>query len=276
MFTRQACAIAALTLIAGSANAQILDGGIKGGKKIVANAAGYKVRALEATVVQSVGPDTVNVELHDALNNQGFGTDDGWNLQFDYMNGVFELDANYAWIDNAPAMNYDGISIGAQATPGLGGSAFAISYDRGTGDPAYADLRWIQVVRSNDPLAFDTKWGQTYAADPGFTWVLDNGYFGNNDPTNPFYGSDDNNLGTGFAADGDSLLDRPRRFNADAYIEWEATAYLATWDTANKNITVYDGVNWGFQIFAPGVPTPGAIAILSLAGVTAARRRRSI
>jgi len=258
--------VLAVTLLAGLAHAEIVGGP----QKAVKN--GYTVEAMETNALISAGPDTVNVPLEQALAKQGFGSDNGWNLRFDYSSGSFDVAENFAWVDMQPAVNAGPWAVAAADRTGAGGINFGFEYERAAGDPAVANIGFVQLIRTNTPLDHGVTWGYTDAGDPGFTYYIDNGYIGDNAPDNPFYGSDDNDPATGYAGIGQFLLDAPGRLLTDAYVEWEAQTYLATWDRANKDITLFNGIQWGFTIT---VPTPGGIAFLALGGVTAARRRRS-
>jgi MYXO-CTERM domain-containing protein len=207
--------------------------------------------------------------LHVALSAQGYGSD--WEIFTPSLRGDFRLDQYGAWTENEPAHNQYGFNWAAEANAGRGGADIALGYVPGAGDPAVADARWLQIIRTNRPLAWGRDNGATLSGDAGFTWYVDNGYTVPGGMTRDiFYGMDDNVNSTGYAANGRGLIDTPSRTLADGVV-WEAWAFLATWDRDGKAITIYDGVHWGFTMTA--VPTPGAIALMGLGGLLAARRR---
>lgn len=213
--------------------------------------------------------------LTPALNAQGYSAANGWTINRIALQGSITLGTYRAWADTDPSVSKGGMSLAAENSPGQGGATIALTYNASTAanttDPSGASVRWLQVIRTNAASGFGTANGNT-TFDPGFTIYLDNGW--NNSPTNtppnnPFYGGDDIDSSTGYAANDTAFLDRPRR---DLLIgtDWEAQAFVSTWDRANKVINIYDGVWWGFQT----LPTPGTGAMMALAGIVAVRRRR--
>lgn len=227
---------------------------------------GVTVRAMRASYVQAGNAPG----LHVALSAQGYGSE--WEIFTPSLTGDFRLDQYGAWTNTEPAHNHYGFNWAAEPARGLGGADIALGYVPGRGDPAAADARWLQIIRTNTPLAWGRNNGAALAGDPGFTWYVDNGYTVPGGMTRDiFYGMDDNVNNTGYAANGRGLIDTPSRGLADG-VRWEAWAFLATWDRDGKAITIYDGVHWGFEMTA--VPTPGTTALMTLGGLLAVRRRR--
>ena len=251
-------------LFAATAEAGVLlkpNGDFPGGGEF-ATARGVRVRAFQATYVNCGDP----AGLMSALQAQNFNWTTGANLT-----GDFRLDQNTAWAENEPAQNFYGYNFPAANRPGVGGCAFAVGYVPGRGDPLPANARWLQVIRTNDPLGWGVNHGVGLLNDVGYTWYIDNGWAGQPSPPNdPFYGADDNVNRTGYAANGQGLIDSPSR-GLRGGIWWEAWAFISTRD-ARGNLTIYDGVHWGFEMTA--VPTPGTLALMAMGGIVAARRRR--
>jgi hypothetical protein len=257
--------VAVCGLFVSAAQAGVLqkpNGEFPGGGEF-ATANNVRVRAFRATYASCGDP----AGLTDALTAQNFN----WTLGA-RLTGDFRLDQNTAWAENEPAQNFYGFNFAARNRPGMGGNAFAVGYVPGANDPAAADARWLQVIRTNSPLDWGLTHGVGLLADPGYTWYIDNGWPGQTSPPNdPFYGADDNVNRTGYAANGQGLIDSPSR-DLQGGVWWEAWAFISTRD-ARGNLTIYDGVHWGFEMTA--VPTPGSVALLAAGGLLAARRRRA-
>lgn len=259
----------ALAVLAGTASADFRtpNGSFTGGGQF-AVADGVRVTAFRpegvgAGLTQGFAP---------ALEAQGFNQRNGWDIQLRTLNGGLRLDQNEAWAVNEPAQRFYGYNFGAANRPGLGGCAFAVGYEQDDGDPESGDIRWLQVIRTNSPLTWGTNHGVGLVGDVGMTWYIDNGWNGqSNPPADPFYGADDNVNATGYAANSQGMLDSPSR-DLQNGVWWEAWVFAATADRANKRMTIYDGVHWGFRMDA--VPTPGTLGLMAMSGIVAARRRR--
>lgn len=248
---------------AGIAHADLLkpNGEFPGGVESVTSE-GVTVRAFRATLAST----TDAAGLDAAIRAQNFN----WGLG-GRITGDFRLDQNTAWAQTEPAQNFYGFNFPAVPRPHSGGAAIAIGYVPGFGDPEAVDARWIQLIRTNSPSTFGTTYGVGLVDDVGYTWYLDNGWPNQaTPPSDPFYGGDDNNNATGYAGNGRGILDASSRGLAGG-VWWEAWAFMSTRD-ARGNITIYDGVHWGFEMTA--VPTPGALALFTLSGLVAYRRRR--
>ncbi len=251
--------ISLATALAASAGILQKPGGNYPGGAATAVSGGVTVTAYNATYATS----NQAAGLVDALQQQSFT----WTVAAN-LTGNFRLDQNTAWAVSEPAQVFYGYNFAANPINGNGGNAFAVGYVPGAGDPTAANARWLQVIRTNVPLAWGVTHGTTILGDPGFTWYIDNGW-GTNPNTDPFYGADDNVNGTGYAANGQGLIDSPSRtIGAGQY--WEAWAFIST--RSGNDITIYDGVHWGWEMTA--VPAPAGIAAFVVAGGLAARRRR--
>lgn len=263
------CVVSVVVLAGGVANAGMLqkpNGNWPGGNQY-ANA-GNNVW------VRSYAPSLANANdapgFSAALQRQNFRQDaEGTGV----LSGSFTLDQNTAWATNEPAQHFYGYTGGAfdaANRPNTLGNAFALSYTPAGNDPLRENARWLQVIRTNDPLAWGRANGTAIPGDNGFTWYIDNGWPGSTPGTDPFYGADDNLNNTGYAANGRGLIDSPSRAFQTGII-WEAWAFISTRDSSG-NLTVYDGVHWGFETSA--VPTPGSLALLGVGSLLAFRRKR--
>lgn len=272
MFTAFPARLLTLLALAGSAVAArgefvMPNGAFTGGGQF-AESGGVRVTAFRPEGAAAGSPRGFS----GALEAQGISRRQGWTLDFSTLNGQLRLDQNEAWAVREPAQNFYGYTFPAANRAGKGGDAFALGYQQDDGDPEAFQVRWLQVIRTNSPLDWGTTHGVGLVGDAGMTWYVDNGWEGQASPPNdPFYGADDNVNGTGYAANGRGFIDSPSR-NLAAGVWWEAWVFVATADLANKQMTVYDGVHWGFRMDA--VPTPGTAALLVLGGITAYRRRR--
>ena len=207
-----------------------------------------------------------------------------WNYSFTPLQGSLTLNSYSAWVNNDPAITIgsgaSAITAPASAAAGYGGANFGISYNPTGTDPTNG-IHWVQVIDLNQPdntpgtPPRGTRYGVSTGG--GFTAYMDNS--GNattgTSANNPYYG----NL-SGFAyANGVGILDAPARplDAADVGLDWEAQAFLSTEsDTVNgavttHNVTIYDGVWWGFTM----VPEPGSgtLFVAGAALVLLARRR---
>jgi len=215
--------------------------------------------------------------LTPALDAQGYSVANGWTINRIALQGSITLGTYRAWADTDPDVAKGGMSLGAENNLNAGGATIALTYTAstamGTTDPSGDSVRWLQVIRTNRPSGFGTANGNS-TFNAGYTIYLDNGWNqpsmpANQPPTNPFYGGDDADASTGYAANATAFLDRPARL-VDIGTDWEAQAFVSTWDSANKIINIYDGVWWGFQT----LPSPGTASMLAMAGIVALRRRR--
>ena len=207
-----------------------------------------------------------------------------WTYTFTPLQGSLTLNSYSAWVNNEPAITIgsgaSAITAPARAVAGYGGATFGISYNPVGTDPT-AGIHWVQVIDMNQPANTPgtPPRGSTYGVSTGggYTAYMDNS--GNRttgaSANNPYYG----NLSAFAYANGVGILDGPARpLNAATLgLDWEAQAFLTTeTDTINgavttHNVTVYDGVWWGFTV----VPEPGSSTLFAVGAALAwlARRR---
>ncbi|RUL88037.1 PEP-CTERM sorting domain-containing protein [Tautonia sociabilis] len=180
----------------------------------------------------------------------------------------------------------------AYANDGYGGAEFRATYTRGTGDPALADLYWIQMVDTGDPIV------------PGMNPVIDPILNDTNEtPVMPFYwdinGDDpDYHDSTHKTSSTYKFIDvpavpypNPPPFPHFTRLYWTADLMLASWDGTLNNgvgsVTIHDGIRWGFYHLVShdpprsaadavrfdrrpaglaAVPEPASLALVSLGG----------
>ncbi len=144
-----------------------------------------------------------------------------------------------------------------------GGAEFLLRYERGNGDPAAADLFWIQVVDTNKKNG-----GETIPyPDVYFSGYPDGSklpfYFRPDESeidNNPYVGRQDIRSGSYHLTGNEYFYDMafwdfPSRYH-DA--NWSGELFLASFDQAHSFVQVYDGVKWGFNI----VPEPSTLSLL--------------
>jgi hypothetical protein len=137
-----------------------------------------------------------------------------------------------------------------------GGGLLDATYTRAASDPLIADLFWIQMVVTNVPLGGGSVTGYI---DPR-----------PNDDSLPFYPDVDyNKTATTF-----SFFDTSRRScgSHPGFITWRGELMLASWDGSDPgNVTVYDGIRWGWDLKC--VPEPTSVVLWVMGGVGIAIRR---
>lgn len=134
--------------------------------------------------------------------------------------------------------------------PHNGGGMLELTYTRAPTDPAIANLHWIQMVVTNVPLGGGPITGYI---DPR-----------PNDDSLPFYWTlvEDNNLNGNKTASTYRFFDNSSRTCLDHpdLITWRAELMLASWDGADPgNVTVYDGIRWGWDLKC--VPEPSSLVL---------------
>jgi hypothetical protein len=203
-----------------------------------------------------------------ALNKQGFTADNGWNITYKTLEGKFTLDTYSAWADKQVTIKLGDAQYppkGKEAAKGQGGAAFDFTYTPAGKDPVWnkevatTNIKWIQVIDTNRPNARATKYG-TKIAD-GSTVYLDNARGENVDP---YYG----HLSNYAFGDGLGFMDEPGRILANFVGgDWEAQVFLSTESTrvvdgkTVHDLTIYDGLWWGFNVTAVQNPEPSTIVL---------------
>jgi hypothetical protein len=136
------------------------------------------------------------------------------------------------------------------AGPHNGGGLLELTYTRATTDPAITDLHWIQMVVTNVPLGGGPITGYI---DPRpnddtlpFYWTLvEDGQPANGNKTATTYHFFDNSS---------------RNLHTPNFITWRGDLMLASWNGADPgNVTVYDGIRWGWDLQA--VPEPSSLVM---------------
>lgn len=140
-----------------------------------------------------------------------------------------------------------------------------LTYTRAATDPAIANLHWVQMVVTNVPFGGGPITGYI---DPR-----------PNDDTLPFYWTlveDGQPLAGNKTATTYHFFDNSRRNcrNHPDFVTWRADLMLASWDGADPfNVTVYDGIRWGWDLRC--VPEPGSLVIWFV-GVVGIGRHRAV
>lgn len=136
-----------------------------------------------------------------------------------------------------------------------GGGLIEATYTRAATDPAIADLHWIQMVVTNQPLGGGPNTGYI---DPR-----------PNDDTLPFYWTlaEDNDINSGNkTAATYSFFDNSMRndLTDPDLVIWRGDLMLASWDDPGI-VTVYDGIQWGWDL-VDTVPEPSSLLLLLIGG----------
>jgi len=204
-----------------------------------------------------------------ALAAQGISAANGWTINFAPLAGSITLQTYEAWTGTEPAENCGPFNDPAVQRPGAGGANICLTYQPQGEDPSGSIVRWLQVIRTNSPTAFGVTNGAN--AGGGFTLYIDNGWSGqSNPPTDPFYGADDDDTSTGFHGNSVAFSDAPFRGIAPG-IDWQAQAFVAIGSLSAKQLTIFDGVQWGFTI----VPEPGTFLLVAMGGLLLGAGRRA-
>jgi hypothetical protein len=129
-----------------------------------------------------------------------------------------------------------------------------LTYTRAESDPLIEHLFWIQLVATNRPLGgVDSPYVDPRPNDDAlpFYWTLA-------EDINPLRG---NKTDTSYEFFDNSK--RPAAGHPDA-ISWRGELMLASWEDNNAhNVTVYDGLRWGWDMHT--VPEPGSLQLLCVA-----------
>ncbi len=179
------------------------------------------------------------------------------------VQGTIRLDHYSAWVETTPAITAGGLSINASPRPGAGGAALDLHYE--PSNRGAANVRWIQLVRTNVPHPNAATWHNPAEPDE-MVWYVDSV----GDPE-PFYDS-----GGGLANQSD-FIDASARSYSDHSI-WRGYLFLSTSDPVTQTISIANAAYWGFDDPVMPVPEPGTIT-LTLVGIfslrVALRNRRS-
>lgn len=234
-------------------------------------AAGILVLALPAgSTTLTYGGNTIHNHTHDSgasvvtLDPDPI-TDGGFFLSLDpsldFQNAMTKSKAAANWkglkfdFTGSLAGNFDiDVYNAAHSAPLRGGAQLLLRYTRGAGDPAARDLLWIQTVNTTDPNGGETiPYPDVYSGanagsnlpffyTPDETKLDPNSYVGQADIYSGKYKV--NGKGSDLSYD-ISFWDWPQRSPTNT---WRGELFLASYDKANSKVTVYDGLNWGFDI----------------------------
>lgn len=163
------------------------------------------------------------------------------------LNGKFNIDVYDAFVNAAVNPN----SVGAN---------FAMDFVAGAGDPAGVVFHWIQRVFDNH--AFDGAHGVNEdLIDATTTSALTN-------PGRLFYDFD-----VAFATP-PHFEDSPRRPDPQNFHSWNAELYLVSIpNVGSKNVTIYNGVSWGWTNSVPDTGDTLMLLVLSAGGLLIVRWR---
>jgi hypothetical protein len=124
---------------------------------------------------------------------------------------------------------------------GGGGGHIEALYTPATAPPAGSTLKWVQVGNDNDPA-------------PGYP----SPYLDSSAASRPFYGGSNATLPSGNLPFYDFSRRPPAHLSTINPINWSANLYPSVVDS-NKNIKIYDGVSWGWNMKKAPVGNASAI-----------------
>ena len=163
--------------------------------------------------------------------------------------------------------------VATSVGPHTGGAVFEARYTRVATDPLLINLRYIQLVDTNDPL--NGPPGPYIDPRP-------------NDDDLPFYyktsedfisrSDGDNALGGDKGSGTYRFWDRSIRACRDHpdFITWRGDLMLASFidDGVNKHVDVYDGIRWGWDFTCVPEPSSLVLAVIGVIGIGAHRAAR--
>jgi hypothetical protein len=224
-------------------------GGSSGAGACTASNANVIATAYQITEIASGGNSTAWTNYTNAFNswnadttaNRGGGG--AWTLQTGNLSGeaTFDVTTYRAYVGDCGAF--------------CGGAEINVVYKDGGNVPLQGTADWSQSIATNQKLAGSLA-GNPYLDNPS-------GLSGNNlfaPPLYPFQYTDS------------SLYDKPGR---DATANWLADAYISTADYTKHVLTVYDGIEWGFNVVPVPEPSTWAMLLIGMAGLGFAGYRRS-
>ena len=205
-----------------------------------------------------------------ALNAQGFNAANGWAIFTGLpLAGQITLQTYQPWVENMPAVSCGSFTDAVTPNAGAGGADICLTYSPSGNDPSGTEVRWLQVIRTNDPSAFGTTNG--FNEGGGYYQYIDNGWTGqSNPPSDPFYGANDTNDATGYWGNATAFVDQPARAFQFG-LDWDAQVFIATGNFAAKQIRIFDGVTWGFTL----APEPDTASLIAFGAVMIAIARRA-
>ena len=178
----------------------------------------------------------------------------------------------FNWVGSANGVFYID-EYKAVANKDTNAAQLLLHYERGAGDPAAADLFWIQSVNTtlrgnnvpnNEIIPYVDVYASSYPAGgklpfyfrPDETVLDDNPYVGNASIRSSSFTIGANTLNYDIA-----FWDQPSRPPTNT---WEGELFLAYYDSPSHFVQVLDGIDWGFNV----VPEPSTIFLLGLGLLT--------
>jgi len=177
--------------------------------------------------------DECKVTAYNIQATAGTGADDDYTSAFDSWNDEPGDAKGWTLADGGALTGTFNVSTYDAGFSGcLGGVKMRVSYVPGAGDPTGADVAWTQSIYTNSKLPG--------AEAPGSPYLDIKTAATTHDPPAYPYQYDD-----------DHFYDFPKREcpgECGGVTYWEGHAFLSEVDYPNKEVTVYQGINWGFNI----------------------------
>jgi hypothetical protein len=169
----------------------------------------------------------------------------------------------FNWVGTANGVFYVDV-YKAIANRDANAAQLLVHYERGPGDPAAADLFWIQTVDTtsrgrnvpaNEVIPYVDVYGSSYPAGaklpfyfrPDETVLDDNPYVGRADIRSSSFTIGANAFDYDIA-----FWDEPDRSPTNS---WRGELFLAFYDATSHFVQVLDGIEWGFVASVPEPPT---------------------
>jgi hypothetical protein len=204
-----------------------------------------------------------------ALGAQGISTGNGWTINLlPLAESTITLQTYRPWVEAFPAVSCGSFTDVLTPNAGAGGADICLTYQGQGEDPNGSSVRWLQVIRTNDPSGFGTTNGVNDGG--GYYLYIDNGWPGQTvPPSDPYYGKDDDINSTGYFGNSTAFVDQPSRAFQQG-LDWDAQVFIAFGNLDAKLLNVYDGVAWGFTM----TPEPNTFTLVALGIVMLAVGRR--